>query len=203
MREIDLGMDIKDILAKGLKDGVGEFFNSVTDQIHEQNKETFKMYYETLQEIDTLLEPIIEKNKSIKTVDDIYGIAYYVAMIVSEQDIESEEFLDIRKSLENNSLEDYFYDIRSRWTQTKAFLESDFFKSILRMNVLFNYLNEINITEECNSFFNNIITFIMSNDEKGLFAVKKTKKKITPYVKRICGMCVSYSLAINMSFEIE
>ena len=201
-------MDIKDILVQGLKDGVGQFFDSVADQIQEQSKASLNMYYETLKEIEALLEKIGghgKFDKNFKRADDICGFAYFTALIVSGQDIEGAEFQNALEGLEDNSLKDYFCDLYYRWEQTKVFVESGAFKSlVLEIEGLIPFLGSLfmtSLTEECDAYFESILTLIMLDDSKGLFATRKMKKKISPYSEKMYSVCTTYSFIIQIKLE--
>lgn len=196
-------MDFKEILTQGLKDGVGGFFNSVVDQINEQAEQSKEEIFEILDmctdclaEIQQLLKTIGADgkfDKDMKGVNEIYSWALLIAAVVDGQEMKNQLWANIK--------DENFQNLCERWELTKTFFESVLWKKLEIMTPstsIFSF--EGKLSEECTAFYNNISN--LSYVERGLFAVRKIKKKIEPFSKRLSGVCAYYTVEIVLIHEL-
>lgn len=188
-------MNIKDILAQGLIDGVGEFFDSIVEQINEQTEQsldaTLDMYEETLKEIQELLKTIGGDGKFDKfdDVGELCGWTLIVASVVSGKGLEETEFESLRQ-IRDNSFDNLF----DSWKQARVFLESEICSSPL--TILENKLGMSDLDVILDSFFDDVLA--LSYIDKGIFAIRKTRKMIQLYSKRVYMACEIYGMLINV-----
>lgn len=194
MKGNSLVMDIREILAQGLKDGVGGFFDSVIEQINEKSEQSIEEVFDecekALEEIKKLLEIIggTGKFEKFDDVDELYVWALLVASLVSGIKLEETNAESMQE----------FNDLFDRWIEARAFLESGVCKPgliILEKKVGMPNMNVI-----LDSFYEDIST--LPYKKKGLFAIRITKKLIQPYSERVYIVCEMYGKLINIMREM-
>ena len=188
-------MGIREILSQGLKDGVEGFFDSIIEQVNEQSEqsvdEILDKCEEALEEIQELLETIGANGKFDKfdNVHELCGWTLIVASMVSGKGLDDAESEEIRKIRDNS-----FNDLFNRWKQTRAFLESGVCRPALI--ILESKIGISNLDMILDSFYEDIS--VLPYSEKGIFAIRKTRKIIQPYSERVYVVCEIYGKLINV-----